>query len=171
MKKNLKIVYYLCVVLLLAGIFLVAPVYNKDVNSQNDSVFNELEPFFEAISIIRSEFINKDVKVDQLVQGAIKGMISELDDPYSRYVDPLSFQREQEDFFIGHFDGLGIEITIVNEKLTVISPIEDTPADKAGIKAGDIIVEIDGETTKGITLDEVLNNLRGEKGTPVTITI
>ncbi|MDD2352094.1 MAG: S41 family peptidase [Candidatus Caldatribacteriota bacterium] len=171
MKKNLKIVYYLCVVLLLAGIFLVAPVYNKDVNSQNDSVFNELEPFFEAISIIRSEFINKDVKVDQLVQGAIKGMISELDDPYSRYVDPLSFQREQEDFFIGHFDGLGIEITIVNEKLTVISPIEDTPADKAGIKAGDIIVEIDGETTKGITLDEVLNILRGEKGTPVTITI
>jgi len=98
-------------------------------------------------------------------------MISELDDPYSRYVDPLSFQREQEDFFIGHFDGLGIEITIVNEKLTVISPIEDTPADKAGIKAGDIIVEIDGETTKGITLDEVLNILRGEKGTPVTITI
>lgn len=171
MKKNLKIVYYLCVVLLLAGIFLVAPVYNKDVNSQNDSVFNELEPFFEAISIIRSEFINKDVKVDQLVQGAIKGMISELDDPYSRYVDPLSFQREQEDFFIGHFDGLGIEITIVNDKLTVISPIEDTPADKAGIKAGDIIVEIDGETTKGITLDEVLNILRGEKGTPVTITI
>ena len=171
MKKNLKIVYYLCVVLLLAGIFLVAPVYNKDVNSQNDSVFNELEPFFEAISIIRSEFINKDIKVDQLVQGAIKGMISELDDPYSRYVDPLSFQREQEDFFIGHFDGLGIEITIVNEKLTVISPIEDTPADKAGIKAGDIIVEIDGETTKGITLDEVLNILRGEKGTPVTITI
>lgn len=171
MKKNLKIVYYLCVVLLLAGIFLVAPVYNKDVNSQNDSVFNELEPFFEAISIIRSEFINKDIKVDQLVQGAIKGMISELDDPYSRYVDPLSFQREQEDFFIGHFDGLGIEITIVNDKLTVISPIEDTPADKAGIKAGDIIVEIDGETTKGITLDEVLNILRGEKGTPVTITI
>jgi carboxyl-terminal processing protease len=98
-------------------------------------------------------------------------MLLELDDPYSRYLDPISFQREQENIFMGHFDGLGITVTIVDEQLTVISPIEDTPAYHAGIKANDKIMKIDGESTKGITLDEAVNILRGEKGTPVTLTI
>jgi len=157
MKKYYRYLLYSIIVVTLVGIFIIAPTYNKDAESQNDSIFNELEPFFEAISIIRSEYIKKDINVDKLVQGAIKGMISELDDPYSRYVDQLSLQREQEDYFIGHFYGLGIEITVVDDQLTVISPIEDTPAYDAGIMPGDIIVGIDGETTEGITLDEALN--------------
>ena len=94
-----------------------------------------------------------------------------MNDPYSSYLDPITFQREQENLFIGHFDGLGITITIVDEQLTVISPIEDTPACKAGIQAGDNIMEIDGETTKGMSLDEAVNILRGDKGTMVTLTI
>jgi len=131
-----------------------------NTESQNDSIFSYLEPFFEVISIIR-----------KLVQGAIRGMLLELDDPYSRYLDPISFQREQENIFMGHFDGLGIIVTIVDEQLTVISPIEDTPAYQAGIKAGDDIMEIDGELTKGMILDEAVNILRGEKGTTVTLSI
>ena len=98
-------------------------------------------------------------------------MLSELADPYSRYLDPVSFQREQENIFMGHFDGLGIIVTIKEEQLTVISPIEDTPAFKAGVKAGDSIVEIDSENTKGMALDEAVNILRGEKGTTVILTI
>ncbi len=158
-------------IIILAGVFFIAPLYNNKAESQTDSIFNDLEPFFEAISIIRSEYIEKNIDVKNLAQGAIKGMLSELDDPYSRYLDPISFQREQENLFMGHFDGLGITITIVDEQLTVISPIEDTPAYQAGVKTGDNIMEIDGETTKGMTLDEAVNILRGEKGTTVTLTI
>lgn len=169
--KNIKIFVYSTIMIILAGLFFVVPINHFTAESQNDSIFNDLEPFFEAISIVRSEFIEKDIDMTKLIQGAIRGMLLELDDPYSRYLDPVSFQREQENILMGHFDGLGIIITIVDEKLTVISPIEDTPACKAGIKAGDVILEIDGEPTKGMTLDEAVNILRGEKGTTVTITI
>lgn len=158
-------------IIILAGVFFIAPLYNDKAESQADSIFNDLEPFFEAISIIRSEYIEKNIDIKKLAQGAIRGMLLELDDPYSRYLDPISFQREQENLFMGHFDGLGITITIVDEQLTVISPIEDTPAYQAGVKTGDNIMEIDGETTKGMTLDEAVNILRGEKGTTVTLTI
>jgi len=171
MKKNLRKIIYVGIMIVLAGVFLIAPLYNNKAESQTDSIFNDLEPFFEAISIIRSEYIEKNIDIKNLAQGAIRGMLSELDDPYSRYLDPISFQREQENLFMGHFDGLGITITIVDEQLTVISPIEDTPAYQAGVKTGDNIMEIDGEPTKGMTLDEAVNILRGEKGTTVTLTI
>jgi carboxyl-terminal processing protease len=171
MKKFMKIFIYTIMMAIVILLFIMAPISDKNVESQADSIFNDLEPFFEAISIIRSEYIEKDIDIKALVQGAIKGMLSELDDPYSRYLDPITFQREQENLFIGHFDGLGITITIVDEQLTVISPIEDTPACQAGIQPGDNILEIDGETTKGMTLDEAVNILRGEKGTLVTLTI
>lgn len=174
MKKNFQ-VSILCAVAIIffLGLFVSSPMgmmKNED-ESQNDSIFNDLEPFFEAISIVRSEYIQKDIDIKKLIQGAIRGMLSELDDPYSRYLDPIAFQREKENMFIGHFDGLGIIITIVEEQLTVISPIEDTPAYQAGIKAGDDIIEIDGELTKGMSLDEAVNILRGEKGTVVSLKI
>lgn len=152
-------------------ILLIGPFGCSESVSQNDSIFSELEPFFEALSIVKSEYISPDVDVKKLVQGAIKGMLSELEDPYSRYLDPVSFQREQENMFMGHFDGLGIIVTIVDEQLTVISPIEDTPAYHAGIKSGDLIMQIDGETTKMMTLDEAVNIMRGEKGMKIILTI
>ena len=170
MKKYIKMIGFLAIMITLIGLFFIAPINNK-AESQADSIFNDLEPFFEAISIVRSEYIEKDTDIQKLVQGAIRGMLSELDDPYSRYLDPVSFQRERENIFMGHFDGLGIIVTIVDEQLTVISPIEDTPAYQAGIKAGDDILEIDGKLTKGMTLDEAVNILRGEKGTTVILTI
>ncbi len=171
MKKSFKITAYLIMVIILASLFFIVPISNNIAESQNDSIFSDLEPFFEVISIVRSEFIEKEIDMTRLVQGAIRGMLSELNDPYSRYLDPVSFQREQENLFMGHFDGLGIIITIKDEQLTVISPIEDTPAYHAGVKTEDDIMEIDGETTKGMALDEAVNILRGEKGTKVILTI
>ena len=94
-----------------------------------------------------------------------------MDDPYSYYEDPESLKREQEDLIKGKFGGLGIWITLKNGILTIISPIEDTPAYKAGIKAGDQIIKIDGESTENIKLNEAVNKLRGEKGTKVVLTI
>lgn len=164
------IIFFLGVIVFTSLAGMIANIANKD-ESQNDSIFNDLEPFFEAISIVRSEYIEKDIDIKKLIQGAIRGMLLELDDPYSRYLDPLTFQREKENIFMGHFDGLGIIVTIEDEQLTVISPIEDTPAYQAGIKAGDDIIEIDGELTKGMSLDEAVNILRGEKGTIVTLKI
>lgn len=168
MKKRCAIKLFMITLLV---IFLILPIAQNMGQCQNDSIFNYLEPFFEVLGIVRSEYINKDIDIRKLVQGAIKGMLLELEDPYSRYLDPISFQREQENIFMGHFYGLGIIVTLVEGQLTVISPIEDTPAFLAGIKANDKIIEIDGESTKGFTLDEAVNILRGEKGTPVTLTI
>lgn len=147
--------------------------FNAGANGKNtqDELFNSLEPFFEVLTLIRNEYIEKDVDVDKVVQEAIRGMLKALDDPYTRYMDPQSLQREQEDMFLGHFGGLGIIISVKDEQLIIISPIEDTPAYRAKIKAGDLIVEINGEPTKGITVDEAVNKLRGEKGTEVTIGI
>ncbi len=172
MKKSFKISILLIIVFTLLVIAFASSTGGIiESDEQNDSIFSELEPFFEAISIVRSEYIEKDIAIEKLVQGAIRGMLSELDDPYSRFLDPVTFQREQENIFMGHFDGLGIIVTIKDEQLTVISPIEDTPAYQAGVKAGDDIMEIDGESTKGMTLDEAVNIMRGEKGTTITLGI
>ncbi len=125
----------------------------------------------EAIKIIENKYIEKNVDEQNLLKGALEGLVNSLDDPYSYYEDPESLKREQEDLLKGEFGGLGIWITIKDGILTIISPIEDTPAYKAGVKAGDQIVEIDGESTSGITLKEAVNKLRGKKGTKVTLTI
>ena len=147
--------------------------YNVRANGKIDEeeIFANLEPFFEALNLIRFEYVEKDIDLDEVIQGAVRGMFKTLDDPYSRYMDPQAFKREQEDMFLGHFGGLGIIISIKDEQLTIISPIEDTPAYRAGVKAGDRIVEIDGKTTEGMGLDEAVNILRGDKGTEVTLGI
>jgi len=147
--------------------------YNVRANGQTyeDELFSNLEPFFEALNLVRFEYVKKDIDIDKVIQGAIKGMLKALDDPYTRYMDPQALKREQEDMFLGHFGGLGIIISIKDDQLTIISPIEDTPAYIAGIKAGDKVVEIDGKSTEGMELDEAVNLLRGEKGTEVTLGI
>lgn len=147
--------------------------YNVGANGKTNEevLFDNLEPFFEALNLLRFEYIKKDIDLDKVIQGAIRGMLKALDDPYTRYMDPQALKREQEDMFLGYFGGLGIIISIKDEQLTIISPIEDTPAYRAGIKAGDKIVEIDGKSTEGMGLDEAVNILRGEKGTEVTLGI
>jgi len=147
--------------------------YNVRANGKTyeEELVSNLEPFFEAFNLVRFEYVKKDVDIDKVIQGAIKGMLKALDDPYTRYMDPQALKREQEDMFLGHFGGLGIIISIKDDQLIIISPIEDTPAYIAGIKAGDRVVEIDGKSTEGMELDEAVNILRGEKGTEVTLGI
>ena len=162
-------------IVIIIAIIIVGTLFfcNVGANGKNnqEELYNSLEPFFEALSLIRNEYIEEEVDMDKVIQEAIKGMLKALDDPYTRYMDPLSYQREQEDMFLGHFGGLGIIIAVKDDELIIISPIEDTPAYRANIKAGDIIAEIEGESAKGITSSEAVNKLRGEKGTEVTIGI
>lgn len=112
----------------------------------------------------------KDVNDQQLFYGSLKGMAKSLDDPYTTFMDPELAKKFSEDL-AGEFEGIGAEIGIRNNTLTVIAPLEGMPAQKAGLKAGDKVYAINGETTANITIDEAVSKIRGEKGTEVTLTI
>ncbi len=133
-----------------------------------DDIYKQLELFSSAISIVRSDYV-EDVGSKELIYGALKGMIQSLD-KYSEFMDAETY-NEMKVETEGEFGGIGIEIAIKDELLTVIAPIEETPAYKVGLKAGDRIVKIDGEITRGITLLEAVKKLRGKPGTQVSVTI
>ena len=130
--------------------------------------YKELRLFREVMGIVQKNYV-KDVSSKELIQGALNGMLQSLD-PYSEYLNEDMFKELQAET-TGEFGGLGIEITLENGILTIVSPIEDTPAYKAGLKSGDKILKIDGETTKNITLLKAIKQMRGRAGTKVTLTI
>ena len=134
----------------------------------NEEIYKELELFEHALSIVRSDYV-EEPKPKDLIYGALKGMLSTLD-PYSQFLDPDGYNELRVDTE-GEFGGLGIEITIKDDLLTIISPIDDTPAYQAGLMPQDRIVKIDGQLTRGITLLEAVKKLRGKPHTKVSLTI
>ena len=130
--------------------------------------YESLETFTSILSVVKKNYVD-DVNSKELVAGAINGMLNSLD-PHSAYLTPELYKELQMDTQ-GRFGGLGIEITIRGGVLTVISPIEETPAYRAGVKAGDQIIKIENEFTKDITLMEAVKRMRGAKGTKITISI
>jgi len=133
--------------------------------------YEALKPLMEVYAIIQESYVDTDkTDPDDLVQGAIKGMVTNLD-PFSQYLDVQSY-KDMNDDTKAEFGGLGIEISLNKDgQLIVVSPIEDTPAFKAGILAGDKIMQIEGESTDGLTVMDAVHKLRGEPGTKVTISI
>lgn len=125
---------------------------------------------YQALGIIRTQFIEKDIPDDQLIYGAVRGMLKALDDPYTRFVAPKDFEEMQIQLN-GNFTGVGIQIGMKDDQLTVISPLEETPAAKAGIKALDKIVAINGKSTDDMSIEQAVSIIRGPKGTRVTLTI
>lgn len=162
LRKTLLIVCLLALVVGGTSSLLIGGV------GEGGATYEKLKVFSEALHYILSSYV-EPVKTKDLLYGAIKGMVGELD-PHSAFLTPDMFKEMQVETR-GEFGGLGIEITIRKGKLTVVSPIEGTPAYKAGVKAGDVIIKIDGKSTEGITLMEAVKKLRGPKGTKVTITI
>src|SRR5438132_8023390 len=130
--------------------------------------YESLETFTNILSIVKKSYV-EEVDTKNLVNGAINGMLSSLD-PHSTYLTPELYKELQMDTQ-GRFGGLGIEITVKNGILTVVSPIEDTPAFRAGIKPGDQILKIEGEFTKDMSLVEAVKKMRGPKGTKVMLTL
>ena len=130
--------------------------------------FEALKTFSQVLDLVESNYVKPVTKKD-LIDNSIKGMLEELD-PHSTYLTPEDFKDMQVDT-AGKFSGIGIEISMDQGRIIVVSPIEDTPADKAGLLAGDIILEIDGESTQDMTLMDAVKLIRGEKGTPVTLLI
>ena len=132
------------------------------------SEYETIETFTNILAIVRKNYVD-DVKTKDLILGAIEGMLNSLD-PHSAYLTPDVYKELQMETQ-GKFGGLGIEITVRQGVLTVVSPIEDTPAFKVGIKAGDMIIKIEDEFTKDMTLMQAVKKMRGEKGTKITISV
>ena len=130
--------------------------------------YEKLKIFSDALTIVQKNYVD-EVKVDDLIYGSIKGMLETLD-PHSGFLPPDAYKELQVETK-GTFGGVGIEITLKDGILTVVSPIEDTPAYKAGIISGDQIVKIDGKFTKNMTLTDAVKNMRGAEGTKVNLTI
>lgn len=152
--------------LILAGIFLGR--ISTAQRSGEIEGYEELRVFTEAFSIIKKNYVD-EIKTKDLIYSAIKGMTGSLD-PHSGFMTPEAYKEMQIETK-GEFGGIGIQIGIKENVLTVIAPIEDTPAFRAGIKAGDKIIKINGEPTKDMSLMDAVNKMRGPKGTKVTITI
>jgi carboxyl-terminal processing protease len=155
----------LLVFVVVALIMFTGAVMAKRLPFQSDS-YEDLKIFTEVLSYVEANYVD-EVEPDKLVQGAIRGMLRTLD-AHSSYM-PRDVYREMQVETEGQFGGLGIEITIRDEILTVVSPIEGTPAFRAGIQAGDKIVTVEGESTKDMSLIEAVKLLRGPIDTSVTI--
>ena len=165
-SKHLKVVLLVLVVFAL-GVTIGIGRSHK-VSALSNNVYEDLKGFTDVLGIIQREYV-EETKPKDLLYGAIKGMLETLD-PHSAFMPPESFKEMQEETK-GRFEGIGIEITTKDNVLTVVSPIEGTPAFKAGLRAGDQIVGIDGESTKNMTLMDAVKRLRGPKGSKVTVTI
>jgi carboxyl-terminal processing protease len=138
------------------------------VGASSKESYEGLETFTNIMAIIQKNYVD-EVTTQRMIDGAINGMLAALD-PHSAYLTPDLYKELQVDTK-GSFGGLGIEITNRNGVLTVVAPIEDTPAHRAGIKSGDAIFKIDGELTKDMTLVEAVKKMRGPKDTKVRLTI
>ncbi len=140
----------------------------ENVEEPKPDTYNKLKVFSEILSLIESNYV-EPVGSNTMIEGAIKGMVKSLD-PHTNYLPPASYKEMQVET-TGKFGGLGIEISIRDGVLTVVSPIEETPAFRVGIKSGDKIIKIEDESTLDMTLQDAVSRLRGETGSPVTITI
>ena len=158
----------LMVLIMLVGLPAQVLYAEESIEEPKPDTYNKLKIFSEVLSLIESNYV-ESVENDTIINGAIRGMVKALD-PHTSYLPPASYKEMQVET-TGKFGGLGIEISIRDGVLTVVSPIEETPAFKVGIKAGDKIIKIEEESTLDMTLQDAVSLLRGETGSPVTITI
>ena len=164
--KSKRVLLITSLVLILG--FVISIGWMKRVSAVNEEAYEKLKIFTDVLSIVERNYVEQ-IDNKKLIYGAINGMLRVLD-PHSSFMSPELF-KELKVETKGVFGGLGIEITKKEGILTVISPIEDTPAYRAGIKAGDQIVKIDGTTTKNISLMDAVKLMRGPTDTQITISI
>ena len=159
MKLFFRQIYSICLVLILITQVQANP---------SDKLYQKLDLFSDVLDTLKKEYVD-DVKQDEVIDSAINGMLQSLD-PYSSYMSPEAFQNMNRDTK-GEFGGLGIEITMESGLVKIITPIEGTPADKAGVQAGDYIVKIEDKQVKGMTLLDAVKLMRGKVGTSLEITV
>jgi carboxyl-terminal processing protease len=169
MKRRLLLSTFVC--LLVLNILLGVRFHNaRAAESDDDSGYAQISVFAKAIQLIRQDYVDGNkVSYHDLIYAAMKGMLASLD-PHSQFMDPNDFKEMQDDTR-SRFNGLGIEVSVKNGLLTVVTPMEGTPAAKAGIISGDQILKINGTSTEKLELQSAVNVLRGAPGEKVTLTI
>ncbi len=132
------------------------------------------DPFWKSLALINQKFMSSEddfsISREDLIYGAIEGMVNVLGDPYTVFLKP-ELRENFNESMSGNFSGVGMEVGLRDDILTVISPLKNTPADKAGIMSGDKIIKIDDESTEGMDITTAVGKIRGESGTPVLITV
>ena len=149
-------------------LILVCIITVLSINAVNSDPFNKLKTVAQLVRYIYDYYV-EDVDMDKVLNGALRGMLEELD-PHSSFID-VEDRESIDEVFRGDFEGIGIEFAIIDGYITVISPIPETPSDRAGIISGDKITKIDGESAYKISQKDVVKKLRGPKGTKVIVTI
>jgi len=169
MKRRL--IYGVVMVVLCVNAVIGARVYLSSAQAaEKDSAYPSLELFSYALEKVRKDYVDgKNLSYKDLVYAALKGMLNTLD-PHSEFMEPEKYKELQNDTQ-GAFGGLGIVISMRDNFITVVAPMEDTPGFKAGIMSGDRIIKIDGKSTEKLSLQDAVKNLRGEPGTDVEITV
>jgi len=137
----------------------------NETNEQGDG----LQKVDQAYTLIKENYI-EDVEDQQLIEGAIEGMLATLEDPHSSYMD-VETMSQFNDQIESSFEGIGAEVSMVNEIVTIVSPIKDSPAEEAGLRPNDQVLTVDGESLEGLNLNEAVAKIRGEKGTEVVLEI
>ncbi|MFH0954326.1 MAG: S41 family peptidase [Verrucomicrobiota bacterium] len=163
---------WLVVAALLAGNLVVgARLYSQAPGSNDtDTAYEKMALFTKVLEQVREHYVDQDkTSYKDLIYGAMRGMLQSLD-PHSQFLDPEMY-NDMKDDTAGEFGGLGIVISIKDGVLTIVAPMEDTPGYRAGLLAGDKIIEIDGQSTDGLSLPEAVKKLRGLPGTKVAIKI
>ncbi|WP_163970534.1 S41 family peptidase [Oceanobacillus halotolerans] len=181
-KSHITLILVAAIVLGFVGAYTGVKVAQPD--EQNEGSTNDLsdllgqeslntpqnmEKVAQAYQVIKQNYI-EDVDDTQLIEGAIKGMLGTLEDPYSTYMD-VETMEDFNETIESSFQGIGAEVSMVNGNVTIVSPIKDSPAEEAGLRPNDQILSVDGESVKGLELNEAVEKIRGEKGSEVTIEI
>jgi carboxyl-terminal processing protease len=166
-----RFIFVLVAAVLTVNLFIGARIYsNAAQTTQKDSPYTNLKLFSQVLEKVRRDYVDgKSLSYQELVYDALKGMIDKLD-PHSEFLDPERYRELQSDTE-GHFGGLGIVISMKDNFVTVIAPMEDTPGFRAGILSGDRIVKIEDKSTESMGLQDAVKLLRGDPGTEVNITV
>lgn len=162
----------LILLILLISLPLTIYISNLEVTKASQpATYDLFSPLLRAYELVKGRYLHFPEVTDQkLLHGAIEGMVEKLEDPYSQFLNREEYQRFNEQLD-GEFVGVGIELTIEGDYPLIITPLKGSPADRTGIQAGDLILQIDGESTKGLTLTQVVNKIRGKKGAPVHLKV
>jgi len=168
----------ICLPALIAAALLIPPLpairaqeqAGSSADQVSDDPYQQIAIFARAMQLIRQDYVNeKKISFEQLTRAALKGMLQSLD-PHSQYMEPEGFENMKEDTE-SRFDGLGLHITMRDGNMVIVAPMEDSPAFKAGLMPGDMIMKIDGVNTEKMDLGEVSGKLRGAQGSKITLTI
>jgi len=159
---------FVAVALLAVSVFTIGFIWGR-VRAEEE-LEKKLEVFLQVLTLVKNQYVEKNVDNTKLVYGSIKGLLESLGDPYTRFMEPKAY-KEMRIRLRGSYSGIGIYIGMKDTQLTVIAPIPGTPADKAGLKAKDKIMSIDDKNTKDMSLDEAVSIIRGPQGTKVKLGI